>query len=425
MAIGRVVPLLIVPPVILITNIIHKTKLILAPLPFLLLALTLGVIGIDVANAQPHSSETELGYIPIPRSLAGYRISSTPPPRIKVTEIKGTFGNSKSNPNLVISIVAPFAVEMKLSDEPTFTDVPWRSTTETIPWISRIKPNQDVYTIYAVFRYRNPANNRFEISAIVHHSVKVDAPYKKITRTSSGYFNWYDMRLVVRGQKTKASTETDFYTLQQEVESLNARVAYGQLEKIPLISDFTLKEFLYLNPEYMPLIADSLGNMKLLKAYYPTTESLLVEQELYLLRPPNLPPQRENALSIYQYASKNLFKRKPSPPYEDFGSELVENLIIDVRGMRASPAWFWKLTDDENNVIFTPAFHNSAEVPFIRYLRDLKGFAIPKNTLVVKATDVNRINHTLTILPFYGKILLNRPEQLERIANGNFYILTD
>ncbi len=382
-------------------------------------------------------SNSKFGYIPIPNSLVGYQKWSGPSPTLRIEINSKTLIRLRSGSDVILKINAPEAQEMKLSETLDFREVPWRKVKKKQSWILRIKDNQTVYTLYAVFRYYHSETKQYLISPIIHDSIHLQKPYKKITRTASGYFDWYDLTLNVETlmTDTKMNKNPSFVDLQKNAEEKLRQITYKTIQKLPIHYDYSLGDFLFVNAWILPDFREAIHQMRLIKVYYPTPQSIFIEEEYSLLgngpNPPIFSRPNQNKSSIYHHIIQKLYKKSIPPPTSPYTDREISTLIIDTRGTSLEPVLLVEVEDNKGNTILTPIsyFQNlSGSLPYFRYLRDIgniSNWPIPDNALVIKALDVDRKNNRIVILEQYGKIIRNHKKQIQKLVNGNFYVITD
>lgn len=364
------------------------------------------------------SSSKQLDFVPIPRSLKGYATwQTTKQPTIK---IKISFlPNKRINIKAKLILKAKGAIEMKINNTPDFKKNRWIKYQEKIPWLLNL--NDKISTVYAVFRYQNKENNRYEISHIVHDSFIVKQPNKKITATYSGYFDWHEFALHSSAMyQSDANQNPDYVKLQNFVEKKIKHISYDLILNIPINFNYTIKDYLYYNKNHRSFLKKKITTMKLERVFYPSENSIFLQKKFFFFE-----KKQESHKTLYQILLKNSYNAKKNPQIESFTKNEVLSLVIDTRGLNFKPSLFLSVLNNKNRLVLSPSFHTIETVPFVRYYRDIKHISFPKGSLLIRAYRVDNSRSEIIIRKFYGDIIRNNQKQIATISNGNFYVIVD
>lgn len=383
---------------------------------------------------------------PKPRALIGYRVTPSLNPHIWV-EIAESFDNFFSA-SVMFNVRG--ADRMMVSNYDDFRGAKWLPYKEKVLW--QLRQDKEIVTVYAVFSKRNPDSGLVEISPIVHYTIDKRDFSRVLERTDSGYIDWTRGALLIEKEKegkVSFNGRQSFHRLRDRLERESQRDLFLSASDIVMdlrISPtYTVREKLLLENIRPDFLFPVLNSVKLVDSLVDTSDKepgMLVAKATAFLSftKPNESVResavRESAGNVNGNGSLAGANAKDCL-YRYFDNRWVEpdtgtdsqdgffSLVIDLRGFRYPPSMFPSIENERSQPVLNGSLYKNCAVPFVRFTRSLKQMALPKKTMLAKAYDIRLKDFTIILSQRYWRSLLSSKDHLQRIANGNFWILVD
>ena len=355
-------------------------------------------------------------FIAYPDSLVGYRFWKNSQANIVIKDDPPAL-NSLFEATLYLK--APGASEMKISNYADFRGSEWVKYVEKkTKWVMR---NEQIVTVYVVFKRYNLTNKRWEISPIVHYSLDKNEAKRKIIRTQHGYIDWTKGTLFVQAfDKVFNASKRYNLTFSLQKASIKANdYAFNNLSEIFIYPFFTIKDYYNIKPNKGVELKEYLNkNIEVVNITYPSKQSAQITKKLnFFSQDPSLLDQVKKAMKTSQ-----LKKFKST---QNFKLNQFSALVLDLREANFLPSLMIKIVGSNEEEIFNISLHNKKKLPFVQYIRSLKDFNLNQdNILFIKAYRIEK-NGNIVISNRYKNILFENIRYLKTIANGNLYLLID
>ena len=301
--------------------------------------------------------------------------------------------------------------------------------TSSIPW--RLNED-DLVTVYVIYRREHPHNAYKEVSPIVHDTLDRKNIEKKIQKTPHGYINWTDglIQTTVTLRQTQAPHERyTFAHVQTQAEKNSFGEALLIFKSLDINAFYQVSDFLVLNPTLLQKILEPLKTSFHVKEItYPTSNAVQITGVFFLYS--------SNTTLLHAFKPSDSQSVPDPPPKISSYATTLAYVVIDVRNLPFKPVLFPEIFSAENRPIILPQEHSNYTVPYVRYVRSLRHIEtyLPSNSkpsttsppMIIQALTLSpNENSRIILIPSYHKLLRSNPTSIHNLASGGLIVLTD
>ena len=349
----------------------------------------------------------------MPQSFIGFRPWQGIEPKVRIIfPVDISFDEKKAK--IAIKNIA-FAEEVILSNYPDFREAKWRPFQPEINWNLL---REDMVTVYVVLKKFNPENNSYEISGVLHDTINKQNLDHKIVLTSTGYHNWslneiyFAIDYQAPNESIEGETDFSFFQNQSEAEGDLLFNALKEINQLPIYRNLKVQSF---SRQRKSSIDDFLKSLVTISIKHRQPRSIYLQKKLNL-------GEKRGDQSFYGLLKPNERRILPRQPYND---KKISRLILDTRGEFFEPTLFFKILNENGQLVLNASLFSKTSPYFVKYYRNMERLKRDEQTLIINSFSIDQNKSEIRIANRFANILSNDLRNLTLIANGNLFVLVD